>query len=241
MADSGSANSLPHHPSPPTTIRKELVIEEEALQLLLDRHSTAIDVYTAGPSYPASGMLNDIYQGTRITVLSKLLYGFGSFVLLGVAYVLSFYVTADAIYASPYQWKFVLILFGHGLVIGLAYWICHFMYRKRVEELLYGTIDDGTAAYGRCGVATMEKGGDGGGGGVGGGAAVCDAGTGVANCGVAGGPGAGVVEMSDTAVSSASMNSLEAGTTDGAGGGGTGKEEVEDDGGGIEQPYHAMT
>jgi len=182
-----------------TTIRKELVIEEEALQLLIDRSSDTIDVYTAGPSFPLSGMLNDQYQGHRITLPVKIFYALGGIILIAVALTLSFYVTADHIYSSEHMWKFWSVLVGHGLCLGLAFYSCHFVYRKRIEALLHGTIDDGTAAYGRCGIASMEKGDT--------------AADGVVDLplhGSGGGAGA-VLPTVETGMSSASMNSLEAG------------------------------
>ena len=179
-------------------IRKELVIEEEALQLLMDRSSDTIDVYTAGPAYPLSGMLNDQYQGHRITLPVKIFYAIGGFVLIAVAMTLSFYVTADHIYSSEHMWKFWSVLVGHSLCLGLAYWSCHFVYRKRIEALLYGTIDDGTAAYGRCGIASMEKG---------------DMGAdGVVDLPLHGSGGGTAIPAVETGISSASMNSLEAGS-----------------------------
>lgn len=187
------------------TIRKELVIEEEALQLLIGRDSDTIDVYNAGPSYPLSGMLNDQYQGHRITLPVKIFYAVGGLVLIAVALILSFYVPADHIYRSEHMWKFWSVLAGHVLCLGLAFYSCHFVYRKRIEALLYGTIDDGTAAYGRCGIASMEKGASGAG-------AVVDlplhhgpeGGGGISSGGVP-----AVLPTVGTGISSASMNSLE--------------------------------
>ena len=189
-----------------STIRKELVIEEEALQLLIGRDSDTIDVYNAGPSYPLSGMLNDQYQGHRITLPVKIFYAVGGLVLIAVALILSFYVPADHIYRSEHMWKFWSVLAGHVLCLGLAFYSCHFVYRKRIEALLYGTIDDGTAAYGRCGIASMEKGASGAG-------AVVDLPLHHGPEGGAGGIGSGgvpaVLPTVGTGISSASMNSLE--------------------------------
>ena len=189
-----------------STIRKELVIEEEALQLLIGRDSDTIDVYNAGPSYPLSGMLNDQYQGHRITLPVKVFYALGGLVLIAVALILSFYVPADHIYRSEHMWKFWSVLAGHVLCLSPAFYSCHFVHRKRIEALLYGTIDDGTAAYGRCGIASMEKGASGAG-------AVVDlplhhgpeGGGGI----VSGGVPVPVLPTVGTGISSASMNSLE--------------------------------
>ena len=216
-----------------TTIRKELVIEEDALQLLMDRSSDTIDVYTAGPSYPLSGMLNDQYQGHRITLPVKIFYAIGGFVLIAVALTLSFYVTADHIYSSEHMWKFWSVLVGHILCLGLAFWSCHFVYRKRIEALLYGTIDDGTAAYGRCGIASMEKGETGA--------------DGVVDLPLHGAGGSGAVTPAipavDTGMSSASMNSLEvgsgrAGAVAAAAAGAA--STTNDKEGGADDEYHAM-
>lgn len=208
-----------------STIRKELVIEEDALQLLMDRSSDTIDVYTAGPSYPLSGMLNDQYQGHRITLPVKIFYAIGGFVLIAVALTLSFYVTADHIYSSEHMWKFWSVLVGHILCLGLAYWSCHFVYRKRIEALLYGTIDDGTAAYGRCGIASMEKG---------------DMGAdGVVDLPLHGAGTGAVIPAVDTGMSSASMNSLEAGSGP-AGAMVAAGAAANDKKGGAGDEYHAM-
>ena len=195
-----------------TTIRKELVIEEEALQLLIGRDSDTIDVYTAGPSYPLSGMLNDQYQGHRITLPVKVFYAVGGLVLIAVALILSFYVPADHIYRSEHLWKFWSVLAGHVLCLGLAFYSCHFVYRKRIEALLYGTIDDGTAAYGRCGIASMEKGADGATGAVVDLPLHHDRSAGSASGGGVPVPVLPTIQEVGTGISSASMNSLEVGS-----------------------------
>jgi len=215
-SDAPSTNSSSNNSSSSgTAIRKELVIEEDALQCLMDRSSDTIDVYTAGPSFPLSGMLNDQFQGHRITLPVKIFYAIGGFILIAAALTLSFYVTADRIYRSEHMWKFWSILVGHILCLGIAFYSCHFVYRKRIEALLYGTIDDGTAAYGRCGIASMEKGADGG---------LVDL-----PLNASSGSGAGLPGV-ETAMSSATMNSLEAGSGPAAAANG-----------GSADAYHAMT
>ena len=191
-------------------IRKELVIDEQVLRQLLDRAEDAIDVYTAGPAYPYSGMLDDEYQGQRVGLQLRLAYGAGAAVLLALAYFLGFGATAGVLYSASGRRRVLpVVVLGHLLSICLAWWCCHFAYRRRIEALLYGTIDDGSAAYGRCGVASLDdpdhdhdhenqRGGGGGGGGVGGGGGGA-AGVQMAALGVGDGGGTAGAEKAGTA------------------------------------------
>ena len=189
-------------------IRKELVVDEQVLRQLLDRAEDAIDVYTAGPAYPYSGMLDDEYQGQRVGLQLRLAYGAGAAVLLALAYFLGFGATAGVLYSASGRRRVLpVVVLGHLLSICLAWWCCHFAYRRRIEALLYGTIDDGSAAYGRCGVASLDdhdhdhdhenQRGGGGGGGVGGGGGA--AGVQMAALGIGDGGGTAGAEKAGTA------------------------------------------
>ena len=127
------------------------------------------------------------------------------------------------------MWKFWSVLVGHLLCLGLAFWSCHFVYRKRIEALLYGTIDDGTAAYGRCGIASMEKGGTGGDG-------VVD----LPLHGAGNGAALPTIPEVDTGLSSASMNSFEAGSGRAGAVAAAAAATTNDKEGSADDEYHAM-
>ena len=117
------------------TFRKDLVIEEEAMQLLIGRDSDTIVVYTAArpTCTPCRTCSNDQYQGHRITLPAKLFYAVGGLVLISVALIISFCVPADHIYRSEHPWKFWSVLAGHVLCLSPAFYSCHFVHRKRIE------------------------------------------------------------------------------------------------------------
>lgn len=127
--------------------RKELAVDEAAMDKLAERTDGNVDVY-ALPGYPQSGLLDGTLQSHEVTKRAKIFHVLAAILLLGLGVWTSLVSPADEIYSSTNLWKMWLVLAGHVAAFGLAYWACNFVHLTRVEALLYGTVDaDGLQEY----------------------------------------------------------------------------------------------